>query len=59
MKYVWDAKDDNTGDDIKKITKCKGTHQVVEIVPLGSEPDDEVDVSKNTKNTKHSLLDGE
>ena len=58
LKYVRDAKDDYTGDYIKEIAGGKDTHQVVEIVPLGSEPDDEVDVANNTKNTKHDLVDG-
>ena len=57
LKYVRDAKDDHTGDYIKEIAGGKDTHQVVEIVPLGSEPDDEAGVSKYTQNTKQDLGD--
>ena len=55
LKYVWDAKDDNTWDDVEEIKEGKDPHQVVEIVPLGSEPDDETGVANNTQNTKQDL----
>ena len=52
MKYIWDA---NAGDDVEEITECKDSHQVVEIVPLGSEPEDEAGVSNYAQNTKQDL----
>ena len=45
LKYVWYAKDDNTWDDVEEIKEGKDPHQVVEIVPLSSEPDDETGVA--------------
>ena len=55
LKYVRDAKDDHTGDYIKEIAGGKDTHQVVEIVPLGSEPEDEADVAHYAQDTKQDL----
>jgi hypothetical protein len=55
LKYVWNAKDDNTGDDVEKITEGKDSHQVVEIVPLCSEPDDQTGVANKPQNTNQDL----
>ena len=55
MNDIRDAKDDNTGYDVEKITEGKDFHQVVEIVPLGFAPDDEADVANYAQNTNQDL----
>ena len=57
MNNVRDAKDDNTGDDVEKITEGEDSHQLMEVVPLCSEPDDEAGVANYTQNTKQDLGD--
>ena len=40
FKNVWKAKNENAHNDVKNITDCKNTHQLVEIVGFVVEPDD-------------------
>ena len=55
MNNVRNAKDDNTGDDVEKITEGEDSHQLMEVVPLSSEPDYEAGVAYYTQNTKQGL----
>ena len=48
-KHVGDPKDDNTRDDVEEITKGQDTHKLVEIVSLVDEPEDQTDISHNSK----------
>ena len=51
MNNIRDAKDDNTGDDVEEVTEGEDSHQLMEVVPLCSEPDDEADVTYYAQNT--------
>ena len=56
MNNVRDAKDDNTGDDVEEVKDGEDSHQLMEVVPLCSEPDDEAGVANHTQNTKQGLV---
>ena len=55
-EYVRNTKDDHTGDDVQEITEGKDSHQVAEIVPLGSEPDYEAYVANYAQNTSRTKV---
>ena len=54
-KYVRDAKDDHTSDDVEEITEGQDTHQLVEIVLLFKEPDDQTKVANNAQDSNKDL----
>ena len=55
MENIGNAKDYNTGDDVEEITEGQNTHELVEIAPLGKEPEDKAEVASNAKNTNKNL----
>jgi hypothetical protein len=48
LKNVRDANDEDTGDYVDAITEGKDTHQLVEIVPLVSEPENDEDITNDS-----------
>ena len=56
MENVGEAKDDNTAYDIEEITKGQDRHQLVEITPLGEEPEDKTEVTSYSKTTNDDLM---
>ena len=55
FENVWDAKQDDTGEDVEEVSDCQNTHQLVEVVPLGAEPGDQADVANYTNQANKDL----
>ena len=56
--YVGEAENENTGDDVKEITKCQDTHKLVEIISFSREPDDQTEVANDAEKSNKNLKCG-